>query len=243
MGLEQPETYRRNYGLTLWKAGYDGAMDFAYAYPFDFVWDDFDNPIFKDHVSAYPSMNGVIDTIQWEGFREGVDDVRYLSTLLKYINLAKAQTVNVHDLGVQAQNWVDSADFSNGDLDQIRTDMITQTKNIYTALPTPFTLSSPADNSSTSRAQPTFSWNASSDSESGLAKYQLYIDSSLNRDNISSSSVSTTPVSALSEGDHTWYIVAVNAAGNTTQSTSTWTIKIDTAAPTGGSISYTDGYY
>jgi hypothetical protein len=157
-GLEQPDTYRRNYGLVLWKSGYDGAMDFAYQYPFDFVWNDFDNPTYKDDVMAYPTMNGVIDTIQWEGFREGVDDVRYLSTLLKYINLAKAQTGTVHDLGVQAQNWVNTTDFTNGDLDQIRTDMITQTKNIYVALaalvtptptltPTPITASTPSSSS------------------------------------------------------------------------------------------------
>jgi hypothetical protein len=106
-----------------------------------------------------------------------------------------------------------------------------------TTPPSAFTLSSPANNSSTSSAQPTLSWNASSDAESGLAKYQLYIDGSLNRDNISSSSASTTPVSALSDGNHTWYIVAVDAAGNTTQSTSTWTIKVDTAVSTGSSSS------
>ena len=26
---------------------------------------------------AYPTVDGMIDTIAWEGFREGVDDVRY----------------------------------------------------------------------------------------------------------------------------------------------------------------------
>jgi hypothetical protein len=159
LGLEQPETYRRNYGLTLWKAGYDGALDYAYQSSFGgFAWNDFDDPTYKNITMAYPTMNGVIDTIEWEGFREGVDDVRYLSTLLKYINLAKAQTGNVHDLGVQAQNWVNSTDFTYGDLDQIRTDMITQTKNIYVALaalvtptptltPTPITASTPSSSS------------------------------------------------------------------------------------------------
>src|SRR5450756_2215923 len=97
LGLEQPETYRRNYGLTLWKAGYDGALDYAYQSSFGgFAWNDFDDPTYKNITMAYPTMNGVIDTIEWEGFREGVNDVRYLSTLLKYINLAKAQTGNVH---------------------------------------------------------------------------------------------------------------------------------------------------
>ena len=45
---------------------------------------------YRDHVFAYPTLNGVIDTIQWEGFREAVDDVRYLTTLCARI--AKAKT-------------------------------------------------------------------------------------------------------------------------------------------------------
>ena len=32
-------------------------------------------------VSYHPSIDGVIDTTAWEGFREGVDDMRYLATL------------------------------------------------------------------------------------------------------------------------------------------------------------------
>jgi hypothetical protein len=82
VGIEDAEIYRRNYGLGLASAGYDGAMDFAYQYSFGHIWNDFDNTIYRDHVFAYPTSNGVIDTVQWEGFREAVDDVRYLSTLI-----------------------------------------------------------------------------------------------------------------------------------------------------------------
>ena len=46
-------------------------------------WNDFDTSPggLRDHVFAYPTTNSVIDTVQWEGFREGVDDVRYFQTL------------------------------------------------------------------------------------------------------------------------------------------------------------------
>lgn len=90
VGIENPEIYRRNYGFTLWNAGYDGAMDFAYQCTFgQSIWNDYDAPSFdaifhyRDHVFAYPTSNGVIDTIQWEGFREGVDDTRYVASLIK----------------------------------------------------------------------------------------------------------------------------------------------------------------
>ncbi len=86
VGVENPEIYRKNYGFALWNAGYDGAMDFAYQWTSgQSIWNDYDSGSnnFRDHVFAYPTSNGVIDTIQWEGWREGVDDTRYLATLNK----------------------------------------------------------------------------------------------------------------------------------------------------------------
>jgi hypothetical protein len=76
VGIENPEIYRKNYGFTLWNAGYDGEMDFAYQYAEGpSIWNDYDYQgtfdginKYRDHVFAYPTSNGVIDTIQWEGF-------------------------------------------------------------------------------------------------------------------------------------------------------------------------------
>ena len=82
VGNEQPAVYRQNYGLDLLLAGYDGAMDYAYQHAFGNIWNDFDDKDYRDHVFAYPTTHGVVDTVQWEGFREAVDDVRYLSTLI-----------------------------------------------------------------------------------------------------------------------------------------------------------------
>ena len=87
VGVENPEVYRRNYGLLLWQNDYDGAMDYAYQHSFGSIWNDFDGK-YRDTVFAYPTTNGVIDTIAWEGFREGVDDVRYVTTLQRHIKSA-----------------------------------------------------------------------------------------------------------------------------------------------------------
>jgi hypothetical protein len=82
--VENPEIYRQNYGFDLWNAGYDGAMNFAYQHQEgQSTWNDFDSTDYRDFVFAYPTSNGVIDTIQWEGWREGVDDTRYLASLKK----------------------------------------------------------------------------------------------------------------------------------------------------------------
>jgi PKD repeat protein len=85
VGVENPEIYRKNYGVALWNAGYDGSMDFAYQQNYGDIWNDFDSQAshYRDHVFAYPTSNGVIDTIQWEGFREGADDTRYVASLIK----------------------------------------------------------------------------------------------------------------------------------------------------------------
>ncbi len=83
VGVENPEIYRKNFGFALWNAGYDGAMNYAYQHGAGSIWNDFDDSYLRDHVFAYPVSNGVIDTIQWEGWREGVDDTRYLATLMK----------------------------------------------------------------------------------------------------------------------------------------------------------------
>jgi hypothetical protein len=83
-GVENPEIYRMNYGVALWNAGYDGSMDFAYQWASENdYWNDYGDAHWRDHMFTYPTTNGVVDTIQWEGFREGVDDTRYVATLNK----------------------------------------------------------------------------------------------------------------------------------------------------------------
>ncbi|MFH0964397.1 MAG: sugar-binding protein [Planctomycetota bacterium] len=106
VGREEPLTFRRNYGLVLWKTGYDGAMSFAYQSACGHIWNDFDNPKERDIVFAYPTVDGVIDTVQWEGFREGVDDVRYVSTLLAAIERAKDDPAK-RARAIAAEKWLD----------------------------------------------------------------------------------------------------------------------------------------
>jgi hypothetical protein len=128
-GIEEPETYRRNYGLALWKAGYSGAMNYAYQHGFgtsDLMWNDFDAATlthpYRDHVMAYPTSNGVVGTLQWEGYREGVDDLRYLSTLLEAIQEAKRDPGRAQ-AAAKIEDWVDTIDPAS-DLDRIRDNIV-----------------------------------------------------------------------------------------------------------------------
>ncbi len=76
--------------------------------------------------------------------------------------------------------------------------------------------SSPANNTTTCDYHPGFTWSGS-DATSGIAKYQLYLNGSLDTDNISGTSTDST--NALNwNGTNTWYVRAIDNAGNYTDS-------------------------
>lgn len=127
-GEENPEVYRRNFGLALWKAGYDGAMEYAYQKNYNSTWNDFDHHKYREENFTYPTSDGIVSTIQWEGFREGIDDVKYLSTLLDRINQMKLRNLNTDDL----ENWVSKIN-PDGDLDKIRSEIINKILSTYSS--------------------------------------------------------------------------------------------------------------
>jgi len=119
-GFEKPETYRRNYGLVLDDAHFDGGMTFSYYW---FGWNDFNIwPPYRDHNFVYPTADGVIDTIQWEGYREGIDDLRYLATLRKAIE--KAEKAGGEEKAKAARAFIGTMDIKKGDLSVLRNEMI-----------------------------------------------------------------------------------------------------------------------
>ena len=121
-GVENPNFYRRNYGLKLYFNNYDGFATYCYYEAFGNPWDDFDHPNFRDHNFVYPTADGVIDTVAWEGYREAINDIRYATTLreaaLAARNAGKAQLAN------QAEQWLNGIDAEHADLDVIRSQMI-----------------------------------------------------------------------------------------------------------------------
>jgi hypothetical protein len=115
-GVENPFVYRKNYGLRVWQQDYDGAMAYAYQDGFGSIWNDFDHPKFRDHNFTYPTVNGVIDTLAWEGFREGVDDVRYITTLEKSLaNTESSRLEAKQGLVLEARNFLENLRAYTGD--------------------------------------------------------------------------------------------------------------------------------
>ena len=86
-GPENPDYMRRQHGLGLYKKDYDMMYNYGYH---EGGWNDF-------HTSTYRNMNlvqyvrdGIIDTLAWEGIREGIDDIRYATCMLKLAEEAVA---------------------------------------------------------------------------------------------------------------------------------------------------------
>ena len=85
-----------------------------------------DATTYRPMVFVYGMADGVIDTLQWEGYREGVDDIRY-ATLLHGLAAKAAAATNLDTVyaGRKAQQWFalfdkDSADLSTARLEMIR---------------------------------------------------------------------------------------------------------------------------
>ena len=97
--------------------------------------------------------------------------------------------------------------------------------------PSAFDLLAPADGATVGTAT-TLVWQASSDSGSGLDHYEVWMND-LYMDSTSDTSYG---VSTLSEGPYQWYVVAFDAAGNSRQSTSTFTFDVDDGWPDLGDV-------
>ena len=97
------------------------------------------------------------------------------------------------------------------------------------AAPGVFDLTSPA-NGAWCTATCTFTWQTAS----SAASYQLYVDAVLKKDAIAPTSPPAYTLAAgeaLAEGLHTWYVVAKDSGGTPTQSSSTWSVRIDATPP------------
>lgn len=100
--------------------------------------------------------------------------------------------------------------------------------------PNSFNLVSPTDGQVVTIPTPTFTWQATSDSTggSGLRKYQLVIDGTVNIDSIPPTSTSSGPAAPLIRGAHTWLMRAIDNVGNIrTSNASPRAFFYDYAAP------------
>lgn len=120
-GFPLPEMHRRNTGLGLWRVGFDGTMTWAYTHIYSAGMHN--QPLVFAMVLR--TEKDPIDTLHYEGFREGVYDVQYLTTLQARLSEATGRFPD-DPLVDDTLNWLKTVDIVEGDLDAIRHSMATR---------------------------------------------------------------------------------------------------------------------
>jgi len=121
VGSENPAFNRRQNGLGAYLAGYTALCNYAHHFG---AYND-DRLTYKPMVLAYGSYDGVIDTIAWEGFREGIDDIRYATLMTDLARKAeKSKDIKVRYLGAKAMQYLAMTDPKACDQDAVRGEMI-----------------------------------------------------------------------------------------------------------------------
>ena len=121
-GVTLPQLQRRSEGLGLWRVGFDGTMNWAYMHILG--GGPVEQPLHYEKV--FRTDGGVLDTLHWEGSREGVDDVRYLTTLIAAVGACTGRFPD-EPLVSETYHWLRTVDLENGALDGIRLEMARRT--------------------------------------------------------------------------------------------------------------------
>ena len=131
VGAENPEFNRRQNGLGAWLNGYSALCNYAHHLG---PYND-DSETYKPMVFAYGTADGVIDTLQWEGFREGIDDIRYATLLMALAREAeKSGDIEVRYLAGKAKVLLARFDTKTGDLNALRGEMVGFIEKLRAAL-------------------------------------------------------------------------------------------------------------
>ena len=135
VGNENPAANRRQNGLAPYLSSYSALCNYAFHLG---PWND-DSETYKPMVNAYGTYDGVVGTLQWEGFREGVDDIRYATLLTALARKAlKASDYRTQREGKKALRYVAELQMGADDyigtgadpLDTVRLEMVAQIERL-----------------------------------------------------------------------------------------------------------------
>ena len=132
VGAENPALCRRQNGLGAYLTGYTALCNYAHHLG---PYND-DRTTYKPMVLAYGTADGVLDTIAWEGFREGVDDIRYATLMTDLARrAAKSRELKVRYLGTRALHYLALANPRSCDLDSVRGEMVRFIRELLVVVP------------------------------------------------------------------------------------------------------------
>ena len=111
-GPSCPSLWRRHKGIRYYYADYDGEHEYNFFDGRRNRWNDFVwHGDYCQFGIVYFTYDGLISTLAWEGVREGLDDIRYLSLLRMRAEAAmKSDDPAIRALGRREYLWMDSID-------------------------------------------------------------------------------------------------------------------------------------
>jgi hypothetical protein len=121
-GSENPQFVRRQHGLLSYLQGHNMTYNYRFAWG---PWNDRSNTPYRPMVVAYLNHGGVVDTLQWEGFREAIDDIRYLTQLQLLVReaIASGDIRRLYEAR-KAKQYLALLDQHEADLNTMRMDVI-----------------------------------------------------------------------------------------------------------------------
>ncbi|MCQ2389250.1 MAG: DUF4091 domain-containing protein [Kiritimatiellae bacterium] len=104
-----PDIWRRTKGIRYYYADFDGHHEYCF-YHGECPWNDFSaRSSYSQFVIVYPTFDGLIPSLAWEGVREGLDDIRYLSLLkLRCLAAIAAKDPKIQALGRKHLTWMET---------------------------------------------------------------------------------------------------------------------------------------
>lgn len=126
-GIEDPSVWRRRLGVECYYFGYDGFVLPSLIEEAD-PWNDWASADHRSRTFLYPTRNGLVPTLAWEGIREAVTDVRYLAAVRRLadaVRYAGMDNARLDIEGRKASMWIDQLPVRKVGLDTMRLDAIT----------------------------------------------------------------------------------------------------------------------
>jgi len=134
-GPENPDFSRRNHGFDLYLQDFDGTNNYMVCGNDwgDFTWAASNYRAFN---FVYPASDRFVTTLQFEGFREGIDDVKY-ATLLRMTaeNAIRNGNVDEQYQGKAALQWLIQVDSKSCSLNTLRLEMTDKIMGLAKFLP------------------------------------------------------------------------------------------------------------
>ncbi len=123
-GPENPDLIRHTHGMDLYKADLDGTCNYHILEGSGNIWRDACGQ-FRTFAFVYPISNAILDTLEYEGFRAGIDDIRYATKLRQLAEEATRQKdVKTYYAGKKALRFLALAPADRMDLDTLRMEII-----------------------------------------------------------------------------------------------------------------------